>query len=314
MLVETPNGNVNANKAGVTQLAFSHLDYPDATVAILAGYELQDANGNRLTAAHAGSGIHAAAFSSQNVVMFGSVVEVISAGATVSLTQVLYANSQPVLGANAQPLYIQTTDTQRQLVEFTGQTIKPYLDSGGNEVNIAKPLKADKQPYLDVNGNPILVIGRNINASDSGVIAQNAILNATGNIQGAIFAKGNINVAAGNNANVTALAQGTVTASAGDTLSGTIVGIGGITASGGSVDATLLSNGAISGSTSGQSGFAQGTAANATATAASNEANQTADQATTGDGSGDEDLKKKKPIALAQKVGRVTVILPTKTN
>jgi len=219
LLVETPNGNVNANSAGVTQLAFNHQNYPDATVAVLAGYEMRDALGQPVSAANIGQ---------------GTAVEVSA--------------------------------------------------------------------------------GKNINAANSGVIAENAILKATGNIDGAIFAKGNIDVAAVNNANVTALAQGTVTASAGDTLSGTIVGIGGISASGGSVDATLLSNGAISGGTSGQTGFAQGTAANATATAASNEANQTADQAATGDGSGEDDLKKKKPISLAQKVGRVTVILPTKTN
>jgi hypothetical protein len=154
---------------------------------------------------------------------------------------------------------------------------------------------------------------RNIDASDSGIIAQNAILKASGNIDGAIFAKGNIDVNAVNNANVTALAQGAVSASAGGDLSGTIIGIGGITASGASVDAALLSNGAISGGTSGQTGFTQGTAANATS-----QADQSVDVAKAAeDGTGDDDdelKKKKKGIALAQKVSRVTVLLPTKNN
>ena len=218
ILVETPNGNVNANAAGVLQLAFNHLDYPNATVEVLAGYELRDGSGNPLTAGQIASG----------------------------------------------------TPVQ---------------------------VSAD----------------RNVDASNSGVIAQNAILKATGNVDGAIFAKGNIDVAAVNNANVTALAQGTVNASAGGNLSGTIIGIGGITASGGSVDAALLSNAGISGATSGQAGFAQGTAANATAQGDQNQdAAKAADSGSSDDT--DEQNKKKKPIALAQKVSRVTVLLPAKSN
>ena len=172
VLVETPNGNVNANSAGILQLAFNKLDYLNATVEVLAGYELRDANGKALTAGELAT------------------------------------------------------------------------------------------------GTPVLVSAdRDIDAKNSGVVAQNAILKATGNVDGAIFAKGNIDVAAVNNVNVTALAQGTASVSAGGDLSGTIIGIGGISASGANVDATLLSNAAISGETSGQSGFAQGTAANATAQA-----------------------------------------------
>jgi len=165
-----------------------------------------------------------------------------------------------------------------------------------------------------LDGTPVLVSAdRNINASSSGVVAQNGILKATGNVDGAIFAKGNIDVGAVNNVNVTALAQGTANVSAGGDVSGTVIGIGGVSASGGSVDATLLSNTSISGETSGQSGFSQGTAASATAQAAQTEvAAQAKEEGTDADA---EDLKKnKKGITLAQKVSRVTVLLPTKTN
>ena len=78
-------------------------------------------------------------------------------------------------------------------------------------------------------------------------------------------------------------------------------------------DASLLSNNSISGDTSGQSGFAQGTAANATAQGDQNQdAAKAADSGSSDDT--DEQNKKKKPIALAQKVSRVTVLLPAKSN
>jgi filamentous hemagglutinin family protein len=163
------------------------------------------------------------------------------------------------------------------------------------------------------NGTPVSVSdARNIDVSGSGVIAQNAVLDASGDITGVIFAQGNINISAVANVNVTALAQGTVSASAGGDISGTIIGIGGITASGSSIDASLLSqNVTASGDTSGATeGFAQGTAANATSQGMSN-ASQTAASASE-DTDDPDDLKKKKGITLAQKVGRVTVVLPAK--
>jgi hypothetical protein len=161
-----------------------------------------------------------------------------------------------------------------------------------------------------VPGSP----GRDINASGSGVIGGAVNLKASGNINGLVIARGNATINAAQNLNVTALAEGTVSANAGGSISGTIIGVGGISASGSSIDASLLSNNSISGATSGQSGMAQGTAANATSAAASNDnSNQAAEKTTTGDDSDDLN-KNKKPISLAQKVGRVTVLLPTKTN
>ena len=218
ILVETPNGNINASAGGIIQLALNQANNLASTVAVLAGYELRDAGGNPVTA---------------------------------------------------------------------GQI---------------------------ANGTPVLVsANRNIDASGSGVITQNALLKASGNITGLIFAQGNINIAAVNNVNVTALAQGTANVAAGGTVSGTVIGVGGVSASGGSIDASLLSNNSISGATSGQSGLAQGTAANG-----ASQASQSVDVAkTAADGAGDdtdEQKKKKKGITLAQKVSRVTVLLPTKTN
>jgi hypothetical protein len=219
ILVETPNGNVIAQKGGIIELPLNGVNDPNATVEVLAGYELRDSHGNPVSAA-----------------------------------------------------------------------------------NLA-------------DGSPVLVSNdRNLDASGSGIIGNTINLDASGDILGVIFARDNLNITAQQNVSVTALSEGTANVSAGDTVSGTIIGVGGISASGGSVDASLLSNNSISGATSGQSGLAQGTAANAASTASSNDSNQAAANATaTGDNT-DEDLKKKKNVTLAQKVGRVTVILPMKTN
>jgi len=217
ILVEAPDGGVNANKAGILQIPLNHLDYPNAQVTVLAGYELRDTLGNPVTA--------------------GDMAD----------------------------------------------------------------------------GTPVLVsANRDINANGSGIIASNAKLDASGSVNGLIFARNNIDINAQQNVNVTALGVGNVNVtSSGGTISGTLVGVGGVSVSGSSIDASLISAN-VSGATAGQSGLGQGTAANATAQAASgddaNKALASSDQ------SNNDEKKKKKEVALAQKVGRVTVILPAKSS
>ena len=162
----------------------------------------------------------------------------------------------------------------------------------------------------DAQGN-IVAVG-NIDASGSGVIGSNVKLDATGDIEGFVFGRAGISIIAQQNVNVTALSAGNVSvSSASGSVSGNIIG-GSVSASGASIDATVLSQNASVNGQSGGDTFAQGTAANATSQAASGEdANKSA--ATTSDQGADDDLKKKgKQIALAQKVSRVTVLLPAR--
>jgi hypothetical protein len=216
ILVEAPNGNVNANVSGILQIALNNLSYPLSIVTVLAGYELRDGLG------------------------------------------------QPVSAA-----------------AMDGAT--PVFISGA----------------------------RDIDAEGSGIIASNAKLQASGNINGLIFARNNIDIAAQQNVNVTALGLGNVSvSSSGGSISGTIIGVGGVSASGSSIDASLVSAN-VTGSSSGSSGLGAGGAANATASAASASDNNTVAKKVDG-GTDEEDPKKKKGIALAQKVSRVTVILPPK--
>ena len=217
ILVEAPNGHVTANLSGILQIALNRLNYPNALVAVLAGYELRDGIGNPVTAGNM---------------------------------------------------------------------------SGATPVHVSD--------------------GRDINAQGSGIIASNARLDATGDINGLIFARNNINIVAQQNVNVTALGEGTVSVGAGGTVSGTVIGVGGVSASGSSVDASLVSAN-VSGATSGQSGLGTGGAANATANAASASDDSTKVAKKSEDTGEDDTTKKKtKGIALAQKVSRVTVLLPSK--
>ncbi len=174
-------------------------------------------------------------------------------------------------------------------------------DSGGNAVNAANLASGTA---VKVSEN------RNIDASGSGVIGSTVKLKSTGSIIGVIFARNNIDITAQQNVSVTALAQGTVSASAGGSVSGTLIGVGGVSASGGNIDASLISNNGISGSTSGQKGTVAGTAADSTASAAS-AGNDDSKSKNSGSATEAEDATKKKGIALAQKVSRVTVFLPT---
>jgi hypothetical protein len=196
------------------------------------------------------------------------------------------------------------------LAPTAGQDLELSL-LGGDTTALKNVLAGNGSGLANYNYAAFASANRSIDASGSGVIGSNVKLAATGDILGVIFARNNISLTAQQNVNVTALAQGTVSANAGGALTGTLIGIGGISASGGSVDASLESNNAISGDTSGSKGIAQGTAANATSSAMASDdsANATKTTGTTTD----DDLKKKnKGIALAQKVSRVTVLLPAK--
>lgn len=50
ILVETPRGNIVASQGGVLQIGLSGADTSTATAALYAGYEVRDAQGNRLLA------------------------------------------------------------------------------------------------------------------------------------------------------------------------------------------------------------------------------------------------------------------------
>lgn len=165
----------------------------------------------------------------------------------------------------------------------------------------------------DAAGN--VVHTGNIDASGSGVIGTTVRLEASGSIQGLVFARESIDLAAVQNVNVTALAQGSVSVAAGGNISGTLVGVGSVSAAGGgTVDAALLSqNVSTSGDTGGaQVGFTQGTAANSASQGAQAEDPEQVANAATPDSTQEDERKRPTTAAprLTRTTGRVTVILP----
>jgi hypothetical protein len=303
ILIEAPNGDVNANTSGILQIPENGVKYPDATTTVRTGYELNN------------NGDLAFELSDKNIVTFGATIELSPPiKGAISLTQLLDANGAPALDATGHQIYVENFGAQGgPLITFNfinvgnQSPINPYVDSGGEQISAVRlPDTSDSQ------GNPIFVYGRNIDANGSGIIASNAKLDATGDINGLIFARNNIDINAQQNVNVTALGGGNVNVSStSGSISGEIIGVGSVNVSGSSIDATLVSAN-VSGATSGQSGLGQGTAADSTSQSASSDSsNQTFANSNDAD---DEKKKKGKPIALAQKVSRVTVVLPPKNK
>ena len=178
--------------------------------------------------------------------------------------------------------------------------------SSGGILQIAFNAADTKNNFID------LTAGQNITANGSGVLGYNLNLKAGGNIAGLIYGSQNVNLTAQNNVDVTVVSGGNVDINAAGEVSGTVISGGNLDVSGSSITASLIAESvSASGDTSGASmGIPQSNVAkdNAeTADDASTVASKTSDD--------DDDLKKKKKgkgATLAQKTGRVTVILPPK--
>ena len=293
ILVEAPNGKVNANAGGMVQLPLNNTKSPDAIVEVLAGLELRDLNGNVLSAANM----------SQPTIQ-GSTT---AAGAgDLPRTVIIQNGNTPIKFQVSQTVWSELASALN-ISPAANQDMKINL-LGGDTTALKNILTGNSSGLTDYNFASFISPSRKIDASGSGVIGNNVKLAATGDILGVIFARNNISLTSQENVNVVALAQGKVSADASGALTGTLIGIGGISASGDSITAALDSNSAISGDTSSSKGMAQGTVANATSAAMSND--DTAKNSTTTETMDGDLNNKKKGIALAQKVSRVTVVLP----
>jgi len=161
---------------------------------------------------------------------------------------------------------------------------------------------SDAHSFIDIH------VAHDINATGSGIIGSNVKLLAGGNINGAVIGSQSVNVNAPHgNVDVTVVSGGSVNISAGGSVAGTIVGGGDVSVSGDSITA------AVSGGSVATSGDAAGASLGLPQANAPKEVTETTDASSAGTTTDSpDDLKKKKGISLAQKVSRVTVILPPK--
>ena len=176
----------------------------------------------------------------------------------------------------------------------------------GGIIQIAFNGADTKNNFIELNA------GNDINAESSGIIGSNIKLQAGGNINGLVIGSQSVDINSAQNVDVVAVSGGDVNINASGEIAGTIVGGGSVNVSGDSITASLISESvSASGDTSGATeGVPQSNASKNNAETADDASTVTAQ---TGD---DNDWKKKKnkEVALAQKVSRVTLILPTKKN
>ncbi len=162
----------------------------------------------------------------------------------------------------------------------------------------------------DAANNTITVTaGKDINATGSGVIGYNVKLQAGGDINGVVVGRQSVAVTSQQSVDVTAVSGGNVNISASGTVSGTVIGGGDVSVSGSAIDA------AVRGGSVSTSGDTSGATLGSPSVGAAQNV-QVADNANTvganADANDDDELKKKKTIALEQKVSRVSVLLPEK--
>ena len=289
ILVEAPNGNIFASRGGVIQISFNATDASKAKAELLTGYQLQDANGHLVLAQNLADGTPVLALGNQNRVTLGSAIQFVPSGSTasVSLTPLLDSQGHPHLDANGRPLYIETSDATKSVVEIVNNTVQPLLDASGFPIKVTAP--------LDANGNPIQVLGRNIDAEGSGVIAQNIVAQATGKINGLFIGFSSVNLTANSYGKGLAIGPTVSVDQTGDSGSGPAIQV---------VSDNPSVNGISTAPSPSEAASVQQPVA-ATTDAASDVAKSSGDSGDDGD-----PKNKKKGIALAQKVSRVTVILP----
>ena len=159
------------------------------------------------------------------------------------------------------------------------------------------------------NSSMNVQVGQDINATGSGIIGSNIKLHAGGDINGVVFGSQSVDINSQHNVNATVVSGGNVDITASGTVGGTVIGGGDVSVSGDAIDAAVI------GSSVSAAGNTAGAAIGVPASNVSKVDTEVADNADAATGKTDsgndtDDEKKKKNITLAQKVSRVTVILP----
>ncbi len=150
ILVETPNGNISANSGGILQIPFNDSDTSRATAELLAGYELQDANGLPVSAENLAGGI----------AVFISAARNIDTGESGVVAQNLIAKATG---------YIKGLFIGRQTVTINVGSPGPP-DSGPGPIIIGRQIDYNAPP--DGGPDPILITSSHSDAAPPTSVAQ----------------------------------------------------------------------------------------------------------------------------------------------
>lgn len=135
VLVEAPNGAINARAAGILQIPLNLLDYPDATTMALAGYELRDNLGNPLSAAGIADGAPVLVSPDRDINVSGSGIIAGNANldASGNITGLIFARNNVNINAQ-QNINVTAFGVGNVTVSSAGGTISGTL-IGVNGVN-----------------------------------------------------------------------------------------------------------------------------------------------------------------------------------
>jgi filamentous hemagglutinin family protein len=319
ILVEAPNGTVNAAAGGILQLLLNGPPLPESTT--LFGLPLK---GLAKMFNLALNGKMKAALDLQKTLNGDPGNCVVDVFGGYQLQELAYSLSDAEIkaGDTLQKL----PDGLQEVVDPSGNLIELAYSLSDAEIKAGDTLQkvpdglqevVDKNKYTIVNAlnlfdsTPVTISpNQGIDATGSGVIGVGTVtIKGTGKIKGTFYTRGNLNINAVQDIDVIALAGGKADLTGSSLDKSTVIAIGGIDAVGDTGTATLLSNDAISG---GQGGLAPGTAADAASQGAASE-NSVSPAKNDDTTATDDDMKKKgKAAATVQKRGRVTVLLPPK--
>jgi hypothetical protein len=192
-----------------------------------------------------------------------------------------------------------------QLGNITVNALEGSINASlGGIIQIALNGANSRNNFID------LTAGEDINATGSGVIGSNIRLKAGGDITGVVVGSQSVNINSLQNVAVTVFSGGNVAINASGSVSGTIIGGGSVSVSGDSITAALVSSSvSTSGDATGAStGVPQSNVAHDNVAIMENASTNAVGNVQKSIG----DTEKDKRIALTQRAGRVTVILPEK--
>jgi len=280
ILVESPRGNTVASQGGILQIGLNGTADSEAIAALISGYELRDVNGNAVSAAALGN---------------PRVQGVVAAGTPGDSAQTVLIGGQQLTVST--PVWVEL------------QTLLGVAPTAGQVLNLV--VTADQTAFINAlkDGGPGLSAfnfttyispNQNVDASGSGIVAQNVIAKATGEVNGLFVGFNSVSLDAN---------------TIGQTIAyGPTVNITDSGPNQGDLGPTVQ---VISDNPVNVNGVSVADKAPQTAAPAAEVATTTEDQniqaAKAGTDSLGDDTQKKnsgKPIGLARKVSRVTVLLP----